>query len=278
MGNQQVVNGYSVAQADFGGGGKKLGAYFQTGPSSWKETDLQGKTTFNFVETNRDEWSVYLYDASRKVHIQIDLWRKKILYSDPNTPRRDQYDVLSSASIDGWLIEQATYEGGGKRLGSFFQTGPKKWKELDAEDKTKTHFVETGRDDWSVYMQDDSRKVKIQIDMWRKKVRYSDPKTPWRDQYDVGSAASVVGLMVREGFYAQGRFQQHGDTKTWHELDSAGKLKYEFTETGRDDWSVYMKDDSRKVKIQIDMWRKKIRYSDPNTPWRDQYDLLYAKS
>ena len=280
---EQVAKGYTVEQVDFGSGGEKLGAYFQTGPNAWKETNVQGQTTFQFVEVNRDEWSVYLDDGSRGVSIQIDLHRKKVRYSDPNTPWRDQYDVLRATPVVGWLVEQSDFSGGGKKLGAYFQTGLNAWKEVNTQGQTTFQFAETNRDDWSVYMNDSSRGVSIQIDLHRKKIRYSDSNTPWRDQYDVLSAEPIVGWLVRQAIFGSGadtfgRFRQKAGSNNWEELNAQGQTTFHFTETNRDDWSVYMNDSSRGVLIQIDLHRKKIRYSDPNTPWRDQYDLLYATS
>lgn len=282
----EVVNGYEVEQVDFGSGGEKLGAYYQISPNAWKETDAQGKTTFKFAETTRDQWSVYLEDPSRKVNIQIDLHRKKVRYSDPNTPIRDQYDVLSAAAVNGWMISEAMFgslDGSGKQLGSYFQTSPEAWYERNPQGKKTFDFKETNRDDWSVYLLDSSREVSIQIDIWTKKVFYSDPKTPRREQYNVLSVAPVNGWLAREAVFGEGantfgRFRQEEGTKNWQEFDKDGKVTFNFVENNRDEWSVYLLDSSRDVSIQIDIWTSKIIYSDPNTPPRDQYELLYAKS
>ncbi|WP_424101249.1 hypothetical protein [Moorena producens] len=152
---EQVVTGYAVQQAVFGGGGKKLGAYFQTGPNGWKEVNAQGQTTFEFVEVNRDEWSVYMNDSSRGVSIQIDLYRKKVRYSDRNTPWRDLYEVLSATPVVGWLVQQAVFGSGANTFGRFRQeTGANNWQELNAQGTPVFEFLEFNRDDWSVYMND----------------------------------------------------------------------------------------------------------------------------
>ena len=71
---------------------RKLGRYVQTGTGKWKEIPKSPDgTTFHFNETNRDMWSVYLHDPSRNVRIQIDLHTRKIYYSDPQAPKREQY-------------------------------------------------------------------------------------------------------------------------------------------------------------------------------------------
>lgn len=282
----KIVNGYRVQQVDFGAGGAKLGAYFQTGPNAWKETDLQGHPTFNFVESRRDEWSVYLDDPSRQVNLQIDLHTMKIRYSDPNTPIRDQYDVLSAAAVNGLMAEEASFgslDGSGDMLGAYLQTGPSAWKEIDTQGHTTFEFKESNRDDWSVYLIDQSREVSIQIDIWTKKIFYSDPKAPRREQYTVLFVEPVDGLLVEEAVFGDGAntlgsFRQVEGTKNWQELNKDGVLTFNFVENNRDDWSVYLTDASRNVSIQVDIWTNKIVYSDPNTPPRDQYDLLYAKS
>ena len=64
--------------------------------SIWTEYNLAGGATFAFEEQGRDEWSVYMYDASRDVHLQLDLWRKKILYAAGSDPKVDLYDIIAA--------------------------------------------------------------------------------------------------------------------------------------------------------------------------------------
>ena len=266
------TNGYSVQHAQFA-----EGYFIQTGPVTWRESGKVDK--FEFIESARDEWSVYLDDPTRKVSIQIDLFRKKIRYSDQETPWRDQYDVLNAASVVGWLAGYAQFRVD-DAVGSYIETGAKAWSELDANGKTVFEFVESNRDDWSVYLNDQSRKVSIQIDLYRKKIRYSDPQTPWRDQYDILSARSVVGWTAGTVVFPDESVKRafvQTRPKKWEERNSDPKsVKFNFDETGRDDWSVYLKDPSRDVSIQLDLFRNKILYSDPTTPLRDQYDVLSA--
>ena len=266
------TNGYSVQHAQFA-----EGYFIQTGPVTWRETGKADK--FEFIESARDEWSVYLDDPSRKVSIQIDLHRKKIRYSDQETPWRDQYDLLSAASVVGWLAGHAEFRVD-DAVGSYIETGAKAWRELDAKGKTVFEFVESSRDDWSVYLNDPSRNVSIQIDLYRKKICYSDPQTPWRDQYDLLGARSVVGWTAGTVVFPDGSGKRafvQTRPKKWEERNSDPKsVKFDFDETGRDDWSIYLTDPSRNVSIQLDLFRNKILYSDPTTPWRDQYDVLSA--
>ena len=95
----KVVNGENVNFLEFGQRGSKLGVYKQVGNTkTWKEVGSKaGSATFNFTETHRDEWSVYLHDKSRNVYIQLDLHTKKVMYSHGNQPKMPIYEVMASA-------------------------------------------------------------------------------------------------------------------------------------------------------------------------------------
>lgn len=100
------VNGLTVTRVDFARLGSQiaLGSYQQAGPNSWQETKPQyPKDIFVLKQDSRDQGSVYLSDKSRNVKIQINLARKKIMYSGPNSPLRDQYSILafSAPSVTG---------------------------------------------------------------------------------------------------------------------------------------------------------------------------------
>lgn len=74
------------------------GMYRQTGARAWGEFDKSGKQTNAFVEDARDEWSVFLFDPARNVRVQIDLYRKKIRYTENGGSYADLYDVTGSAA------------------------------------------------------------------------------------------------------------------------------------------------------------------------------------
>jgi Mannan-binding protein len=87
-----AVNGWIATFVRFGGG-----HYARLPDGSWAEFDLRGQVTFRFAETQRDEWSVYLHDASRNVQIQLDLFRRKISYGTNGGPRSDLYDITGAS-------------------------------------------------------------------------------------------------------------------------------------------------------------------------------------
>ncbi|HEX4961665.1 MAG TPA: hypothetical protein VF173_12550 [Thermoanaerobaculia bacterium] len=265
------TNGYSVQLAVY-----PEGYFIQTGPLTWRENGRAAN--FEFTESARDEWSVYLDDPSRKVSIQIDLHRKKIRYSDPETPWQDQHDVTRAASVVGWLVGYAEFRTN-STVGSYIETGPKAWRELNAKGETVFEFVESFRDDWSVTLNHPSRRVSIRIDLHRQKILYSDPKTPWRDQYDVSIARSVTGWTAGTVIFSAGSGKRAFVqilSKVWEERSPDSKTEFDLHETSRDDRSIYLKDPSSNVSIQIDLHLQKVLYTDPTTPGRDQYDILNA--
>ncbi|MFK7906649.1 MAG: RICIN domain-containing protein, partial [Chitinophagales bacterium] len=175
----KIVNGYSVNYLDFGQRGKKLGVYEQIGDKKWREV---GTSKFNFTETHRDEWSVYLIDKSRNVNIQLDLHRKEVIYSAGNTKKTPIYTIMKTSSkVNGWLVKELIYgNNAGAKLGYFMQQEGKKWQEVSVKDG-KHNFVETHRDQWSVYLIDKPRNVSLQLDLHTKKVMYAvgnQRKTP----------------------------------------------------------------------------------------------------
>jgi opacity protein-like surface antigen len=87
----------------------------------------------------------------------------------------------------GWVVIDnptpltvAAYAGG-----KFEKTGEKEWTESKTNGKEKFTFKETGRDDESVYLDDPSRKIQIQLDVPRKMVMYGEFGGKKRDFYQI---------------------------------------------------------------------------------------------
>ncbi len=207
------ANGRDVTDVVFASGGVTRGQYRQVGAGKWEESAAGGGGSFQFQEAGRDDWSVYLRDSSRGVDIQLDLWRKQVLYSqDGGGEKRALYDITaanaggvpgsnsvspvvspvvepaSAISANGRNVTDATYSAGGQAQGHFRQVGPGQWRE-ESSSGGGFAFEEIARDDWSVYLRDSSRGVDIQLDLWRKQVLYSqDGGGEKRALYDISAA------------------------------------------------------------------------------------------
>jgi hypothetical protein len=186
------TSGADVHRVDYGFSEKLVGSFLQIGHKEWCERgEEEGKIIYSLTETSRDEWSVYLYDNSRKASLQLDLWTNKIYYSDASIPRHEKYQVLSASDrVTGWIAVVVEFGSPGSKLGSFVEVGPREWSELNEEqNKITYHFTETNRDEWSVYLYDNSRKVALQLDLWVNRVYYSDPNTTRIELYTIMAAS-----------------------------------------------------------------------------------------
>lgn len=140
-----------------------------------------------------------------------------------------------------------------------------KWIE-QGSDGASFSFDEQNRDDWSVYLSDPSRGVRLQIDLHRKQIFYADETAPqMRPLYGiVGSSSEVNGRNVLSVRVPSGMFRMT-DSGTWVEQGNNGAT-FDFAEQNRDDWSVYLIDNSRGVRLQLDLHRRQVFYADETAP------------
>ncbi|MBK9759177.1 MAG: RICIN domain-containing protein [Flavobacteriales bacterium] len=84
-----VIKGHNVGNVGYAeqGGGR----FVRIAPRSWVERNPTG--AYNFTETGRDEWSVYLRDEARKISIQLDLYRKKVSMTPDGGGKMDLYNI-----------------------------------------------------------------------------------------------------------------------------------------------------------------------------------------
>lgn len=153
----------------------------------WVEQGSDG-ATFTFDEQNRDAWSVYLSDPTRGVRLQIDLHRKQIFYADATAPQmRPLYGIVGSSSeVNGRNVVSVRMPSGRYRM-----TGAGAWVE-QGKDGATFNFVEENRDDWSVYLLDSSRGVRLQLDLHRRQVFYADQSAPdMRPLYAITGMSAV---------------------------------------------------------------------------------------
>ncbi|MCY0096127.1 MliC family protein [Hoeflea ulvae] len=92
------VNGRNVTEITYPGGKISLNG------RRWTERNANG--SYSFVETQRDDWSVYLLDRGRNVRLQIDLHRKLVLYSDGSGPMQPIYKIVGATRRAGGQAAQ----------------------------------------------------------------------------------------------------------------------------------------------------------------------------
>lgn len=172
-------------------------------------------------------------------------------------------------------------------LGTYVMRGPAgQWEEEGQQQGVaKFTFKEKGRDDWSVYLRDESRAVDIQIDLHTGKVMYRDRNNrEYRELFNITERYSgpngwtCIGLKFGQNGAPLGHFRKQSGNNWTEEGKREGDVRFNFVETGRDEWSVYLRDNSRGVNIQLDLHRKKVIYSDNSNPTpRDLYDIMTTR-
>ena len=90
------------------------------------------------------------------------------------------------------------------------------------------------------------------------------------EKYDGGST-DLGSFVKREGT----TWNEYGILLPHFPLDSEfNPARYIFQEVAQDEWSIYLRDDSRGVNIQLDLHRHKVVYSDDAGNAFDLYDIL----
>jgi hypothetical protein len=169
------ANGRNAQVVEFGFAGAKQGEFRLTGTRAWGEFGQDDVARFRFEEQNRDEWSVYLYDRTRNIYIQLDMYTRKVLYGPAYGSLNEIYKVLAawpSPRPKGLTTTSVAY-GDVKqqqKLGEYSQTGPGQWTQYDRGHQRLARFKETLRDDNGVYLSDCRDGTKIQLDLHRREV------------------------------------------------------------------------------------------------------------
>ena len=185
------VTGANLRRAEFA-----QGWFEQGGSGTWVEYGADGQARFTFQELGRDEWSVYIRDASRGMALQLDVYRKMIgitgngdLYAITAAKRIAPSGGSSKASyssegVNGGNLNRVTI-GDGE---NWVDNGNGTWTEYNAAGEARFAFTETGRDEWSVYVRDEGRNLGLQFDVHRKMIGLSLNGGAFQDQWGMSSA------------------------------------------------------------------------------------------
>jgi TIR domain len=97
--NPDVVTGYNVTLVKYTNGEVDPAGQFKLVDTKvWEEESFINNSKFLFSEELRDDWSVYLYDASRELKIQLDLYTKKVNIDYDSPDWGTLYSITSSSA------------------------------------------------------------------------------------------------------------------------------------------------------------------------------------
>ncbi|KMT66969.1 mannan-binding lectin [Catenovulum maritimum] len=91
------IDAYSLNKAVCYQGSSYKSTFTKVGHKKWLEVNEVG-TRINWQERNRDEWSVYLMDSSRKMNLQIDLHTTKVAWGYFNQATSNELCRIKNAN------------------------------------------------------------------------------------------------------------------------------------------------------------------------------------
>lgn len=159
-----------------------------------------------------------------------------------------------NANTDGWGVSEVITPAQ-----RFVHTGGGNWQEL-GNDGARFNFIEVQRDEWSVYLRDDSRGVNLQLDLHRKQVLYSD---------DGGRSFPLVDIVAANGLPRQGQIGQAASISIVEYTCNEGiPLIVEYEDLGNESWATWTHDGFRGNKLPLVVSGSGTKYSDGlNTVW-----------
>ncbi len=260
--NSVRTTGFSINSAAVG-----KNAFFKTEGYTWVMLDSAGNFHKNYVEQKRNDTSVVLKD--KDTILVINTRHKNVYIEVPtNQNMRASYELTDWANEvpDNAFTTKQVYCGKivfYPRLGEWVKNGAKyewasnRWTETDSLKKPFTSFTEVSRNIHSIILKkDDGLLLRISL---RDSMVYMQPanqaEQPLYQISKFGQEQFVNGWIVNRVMYEGGMFYKKDGDKNWVETNADGKEIGHFTETSRDEWSVYLlKNDGSK--LQIDLYQK----------------------
>jgi hypothetical protein len=155
------VNGYNAQVVMW-----QHGAFVQLSDTTWVENRHAG--SFSYQEIHRDAESVHLYDASRNVGIQLNLFSNEILFWDSHNPSYTFLTTITAANpdeINGYAASRIYHS-----TGAFLQRTSSTW--VGDRGERSFIFTEVRRDEQSVHLRDSTGGVAIELNLRTKTIHY----------------------------------------------------------------------------------------------------------
>lgn len=192
-GDRGGATGGTVISVTFAGGGLRM-----AGGGAWEEVGSDGRVTFRFRETGRDDWSVYLAEVGTDKQLQIDLYRMRILISQGGAPLTDLYEITSArapgaVSLPGatpfiFTVRRVDFRDG------YFQSegGEGRWVEHRADGSIAYRFVFRGAGGDVIHLFDPSRNTGVDFNLARRMILISFNGAPFEDLYPITATTPAM--------------------------------------------------------------------------------------
>lgn len=177
----------------------------------------------------------------------------------------------------GHTVIAVTFPGG-----EFRRQGGANWNEYGADGRVTFRFRETGRDDWSVYLDEIGTDKKVQIDLFRMRIGVSQGGAPMSDLYVITSAqapsavslpaSSSASIWVRRVDFRDGWFEASSGGR-WTEYRRDGSVAYRFVVRSSGIDTITLFDQSRGTAVEFNLSRRMILISFNGAPFEDLYPI-----
>lgn len=183
------INGRNVNFVSLTTNGSTTGYFRNTHDGHWDEIRADFSPVSKFKETDRDDYSVYLYDKSRDVRIQLDLYQKQCFYNAGNDPQSPLYQLSNPmTSVNGKYLSHVTYKTSNGNGTITMNPGTNKWVEINSDSGPSGFpFEEVGRDEWSVYITNNNG-TSLAIDANLKQVKILNDNNEYQLLYNIINA------------------------------------------------------------------------------------------
>jgi hypothetical protein len=188
--------------------------------------------------------------------------------------------------VHGWNVMSATApanDGSGELV--FTRNEDGRWYELTPAREPAFSFEEQGREENAVTLFDPVRRVNLELDLARARVGYAAEGEAMYDIHEITDASSemvsftqpqpqqqqgfpgINGSNVQSIVTDEGRIAFLKDGY-WGAFDDRPLPENTYEETGRDEWSVYLRRVPDGARFQIDTYKKVMRFQAQGR-WRD---------
>jgi hypothetical protein len=261
--NSVKTTGFSIKSAHVGNY-----AFFNAGGGDWFFIDSAGNLNNKYVEQKRNDTSVIL--KNNDTVVVLDAKHKTVYLEVLNSKAKGVTfaltDWANEVPDNGFTTNQVHY---GKAVfysklgGEWYHDGTKyvwastRWVETDSLKKPMANFTEISRTMHSIVLKKDDGLI-LRMSLRDTMIYMQEANNIEQQLYQitkVGKERFVCGWTVDRVLYEGGMFYRKGSGKDWVEINKDGKEVGHFSETNRDEWSVYLlKNDGSK--LQIDLYLK----------------------
>ncbi|HEV7693196.1 MAG TPA: hypothetical protein VGO52_20350 [Hyphomonadaceae bacterium] len=292
--NGRIEDARDVKEVVFGKGDQRL---TESAPGVWHEFNASSIDIATLRVTSATKAALDLKDENGKRVLRLDGAKKVIFKSENDGPMVDWKAIESSTTGPILTGRNLTHAAFGEEKAHFEQSNLKEWTEYSGDGQAMGKFAETARDDWSVYLAAEGGKT-IQLDTYRRVIklglngaaakdwwRLTDAESPMvaiagpvrLERAPAQDASAPDGLTVKSVTFDGGkaRLMNSDPNNGWVELHGNAVFA-RFAQESRTATTVRLYDQSRQMRIEIDITRKMLRLESPGAPMADYLPIEAA--